>query len=477
MRVSLQIQDHRLTVSHRPWLTTLLLVLSDIAALLLAGYLAIAIKLATDPAFEPANFFHPLATLTLFLFVYAVSGLYPATGLAPAEELRRIVLATTVVYLVLGASTFLVKEAERYSRAAFLMAWFFSVVLVPLFRAVVRELFARKSWWGFPVLILGGGKTGSLVAQALKREPGLGLKPLAILDDAPQAPQVDGVPVIQGIENAPRLAKELRVRHAILAMPGVRGPQLLAIVEKYGQVFPHLILVPDLFGLSSMWVSTRYLGRILGLELNQRLLKPSLRFLKRSLDLALATSFGVLILPLGVAIALLIKLDSPGPVFYIQERIGKDGKTIRIVKFRTMHTDADQRLTELLETDPALKEEYERYHKLRNDPRVTRVGRVLRKLSLDELPQLWNVVKGEMSLVGPRAYLPRELPKLKGAERIILKVPPGITGLWQVSGRNQLSFEERVELDVYYVRNWSIWLDVYLLARTFWVVLAGKGAY
>jgi len=142
-----------------------------------------------------------------------------------------------------------------------------------------------------------------------------------------------------------------------------------------------------------------------------------------------------------------------------------------------MYTNAEERLRHLLEQNPYMREEYELFHKLKNDPRVTRAGRFLRKLSLDELPQLWNVLRGEMSLVGPRAYLPRELPAMEGAERIILRVLPGVTGLWQVSGRSEISFSDRLEIDVYYVRNWSMWLDLYILARTVWVVLFGRGAY
>ena len=168
--------------------------------------------------------------------------------------------------------------------------------------------------------------------------------------------------------------------------------------------------------------------------------------------------------------------DSEGPVFFSQERLGRDGRCFRILKFRTMHVGAHKRLREVLESDPAAREEYELYAKLKDDPRITRVGRFLRQCSLDELPQLFNVLRGQMSLVGPRAYLPEELPRMVGKHRSILHVTPGITGLWQVSGRNELPFAMRLDLDLRYVRNWSVSLDLYLLARTLPTVLLRRGA-
>jgi lipopolysaccharide/colanic/teichoic acid biosynthesis glycosyltransferase len=176
------------------------------------------------------------------------------------------------------------------------------------------------------------------------------------------------------------------------------------------------------------------------------------------------------------AIALMIRMDTPGPVFYRQYRMGRDGRCFPVLKFRTMRVDADRVLAEVLDARPALRREYEQYHKLADDPRVTTIGRVLRRYSLDELPQLWNVLRGDMSLVGPRAYMPSELPKMKGLAAAVLQTPPGITGLWQVSGRNHLSFAHRVDLDVHYIQNWTPWLDWYIFIRTFPVVFAGDGA-
>ena len=455
-----------------------MILLSDLLSLSLAGVLAVALRSLLGQGFQADVYLSLWPAVALFIAVFFIVGLYPGVGLAPAEELRRITLATSLVYLVLAAGTFLFKEGDTYSRAVFLGAWALSVVLVPIGRALVRHLAAHRPWWGHSVLVLGAGKTGQMVIQTLKRNPGLGFKPVAVLDDNPEKHGLlEGVPVMGGVELAPVLASELHIRHAIVAMPGVPREKLLRILEGYGGIFPHVVLIPDLFGFSSLWVSATDMGGVLGLELRQRLLLKGPQLIKRVIDLSLTLLGGLLTLPLFIFIAIWIKLDSPGPVFYLQERLGKGGRRFMAVKFRTMYQNAEERLHQLLEQDSALREEYELFHKLKNDPRVTRAGRLLRKLSLDELPQLWNVLKGEMSLVGPRAYLPRELPAMAGAERIILRVLPGVTGLWQVSGRSEISFSGRLEIDIYYVRNWSIWLDLYILARTVWVVIFGRGAY
>jgi exopolysaccharide biosynthesis polyprenyl glycosylphosphotransferase len=287
--------------------------------------------------------------------------------------------------------------------------------------------------------------------------------------------EVDGVPLVGDLSLAPVLAQRLKIPYAVLAMPGVDSVKLLQIVERIGGKFTHLLIIPDLFGFATMGVPAKSLGGILGVEVRQQLLLPGPRLAKRCMDIALTAIGGLFILPFLLLIAALIKLDSKGPVFYTQRRLGKDGDHFTAYKFRTMHGDGEERLKAILDADPALRAEYDIYHKLQKDPRVTRIGRVLRKFSLDEFPQLLNVIRGDMSLVGPRPYIERELTEMSGQEKIILRAPPGMTGMWQVSDRNATSFAQRVQIDVYYVRNWSPWLDIHIVAKTFGVVVRGSG--
>lgn len=287
--------------------------------------------------------------------------------------------------------------------------------------------------------------------------------------------EVEGVPVVGDLSLAPILAQRLKIPHAVVAMPGVDSHKLVQIVERIGGKFSHLLIIPDLFGFATLGVPAKNVGGILGVEVRQQLLLPGPRLAKRIMDVALTCFGSMFVAPFLVVIALLIKLDSKGPIFYTQKRLGKDGGYFDAYKFRTMHGDGEARLKAILDADPQLRAEYEIYHKLKKDPRVTRIGRVLRKFSLDEFPQLLNVIKGDMSLVGPRPYIERELTEMSGQEKIILRAPPGMTGMWQVSDRNATSFAQRVQIDVYYVRNWSPWLDIHILAKTFGVVVKGSG--
>jgi lipopolysaccharide/colanic/teichoic acid biosynthesis glycosyltransferase len=268
-----------------------------------------------------------------------------------------------------------------------------------------------------------------------------------------QFAEIEGVPIVGALDLAPFLAKRLGISYAIVAMPGQSARKLLQVTERVGGAFSHILVIPDLFGLASMGVPAREVGGVVGVELRQQLLLPGPRFAKRAMDVALTMLGGIFVFPVILLLAILIKLDSKGPTFYPQKRLGRGGASFTALKFRTMYGDGETRLKAVLAADPALQREYDEFHKLSRDPRVTRIGRVLRKYSMDELPQLLNVLLGDMSLVGPRPYLEREIPDMAHHEKIILRAMPGLTGLWQVSDRNATGFAERVTMDVHYVRN------------------------
>jgi Undecaprenyl-phosphate galactose phosphotransferase WbaP len=240
-------------------------------------------------------------------------------------------------------------------------------------------------------------------------------------------------------------------------------------------VFPNILFVLKLTPFGSLWVRTIDLHGPLAIETYYHLLSKREIVIKRILDMILSLILLFFSWPLFLFLALLVRLDSKGPILYTQKRLGKNGKPFDSFKFRTMYENAEEKLEQLLAEDPQAYREYEKYHKLANDPRVTRVGKILRRYSLDELPQLINVLKGDMNLIGPRSYLPRELPEMGDYARIILKVKPGLTGWWQVMGRNATSFQERMQLDEYYISNWSIWLDIYIIIKTVWVLAKGRG--
>ncbi len=466
----------------RPFATSIVLATADFAAVLAARWLAVALwtRINTS-AYIHVNavndFYFPLS-LGLTVALFAVFGLYTAGGLSPVEELRRLTVATALVALFLAAAVFFWKDAPVYSRKLFMTSGLLTAAFAPACRALTRRWLARQPWWRVPVVVFGAGETARNLVASLQRQPGIGLKPLACLDDdAAKHGECCGVPVTGPLPLAPEMAAVFKVRYALVAMPGIDREQLLSILERWGAAFTHLIVIPNLFGMASVWVSTRDLGGVLGLELCQNLLIPLNRWLKRAIDLAAATLLGVVSLPVLVLAAIWIRIVSQGPAFYHQEREGEGGSLISIPKLRTMYPDAESKLAAYLATSPAAAIEWQRHFKLRDDPRVLPgVGRILRHTSLDELPQIWTVLKGEMSLVGPRPFPGYHLGKFSSEFRALRnRVRPGLTGLWQVSDRRHDSLHAQQTLDTYYIRNWSLWLDLYILAQTVRAVLFPRG--
>ncbi|HEY3740746.1 MAG TPA: undecaprenyl-phosphate galactose phosphotransferase WbaP [Bryobacteraceae bacterium] len=462
----------------RPY-TTIALLVADVTALLLAVAISVGVKaITTHRTIGLSGYMQLWPFVFVFLVVYAAVGLYSGLGIGAPEELRRTTICSTILFLFLAATTVSLRGANTYFTWTLFLSLFLSVAFVPLMRECVRQVFAHASWWGFPAVIFGAGEAGRAVVRAVLHEPGLGLKPVAVLDDSEENhSHILGVPVLGPSELAPLLFEGQRPAYAVFAMPDIPQHRLMSIIEQYGANFSHVLVIPELHGFSSLGVDSKSVGGMIGLELRQQVLLSDYGVVKRCLDLTLTTILGVLVSPLLLLIALSIKLYSKGPVFYAQERIGQNGVPFKVWKFRTMVADADQMLEGHLAGHPELREEWERDHKLKHDPRVTPVGRFLRRRSLDELPQLWNVFKGEMSLVGPRPITDQEIDKFGDAFDLYKRVKGGITGLWQVSGRNDVTYDEKVYWDVFYVRNWSVWLDLCILVRTIAVVLFSKGAY
>jgi Undecaprenyl-phosphate galactose phosphotransferase WbaP len=273
-----------------------------------------------------------------------------------------------------------------------------------------------------------------------------------------------------------RVAVQHGVYHAVVVPPESRPAAIASLFADYLYTIPNIFILSDLAKTSGHW-SPQQLDGLTGIQLQQNLMLPLPRMTKRLMDVVVALFGGLLLLPLLFYIAVAVKMSSRGPILYGHERFGKDGRRFKAWKFRSMFQDANVLLEQHLEAHPELMEEWEKDHKLRYDPRSTRIGRFIRKTSLDELPQLWNVLRGDMSLVGPRPIVAAEIEKYGQYYSLYTMVTPGITGLWQVSGRNNTTYEERVQLDSYYVRNWSPWLDMYLLIRTIRIVLFAEGAY
>ncbi len=506
-----------LTVRGRPGLVALLLMVADAMSVLLGAVLVGL--LTSDAELSAYERYGLFALVPLCLAAYSAASLYGVCPPSPPQEIRSVTVATSLVYFALWTTAVLTHRTPLGlgPHASLLVGLLATVAFVPIGRALVRARFSRRSWWGQPIVVFGAGGLGRALVSALQNRPQLGLRPVAILDEDKsklgsvrvawtgdqialepvsgrseayatagfdagarvafeQFSEVERVPVMGGLELAPMLAQRLGIRSAVIALPLADAGAAHEIIERFASGYNNVLVLPDLYDLAHFGAPTRQIGNVLGIEVQRQLLLRWPRFTKRLLDVTLTGVGLLLIAPLLALIALAIKLDSKGSVLYMQKRLGQDGVRFKAYKFRTMYGDGEQRLAGVLARDERLRAEYEQFHKLSADPRVTRVGKLLRKYSLDELPQLFNVLLGDMSLVGPRPYLEREVAEMRGREVIVLRVKPGITGYWQVMERNASTFDYRVKLDVEYVRSWSPWLDLYVIARTIPVVLGGTGA-
>jgi Undecaprenyl-phosphate galactose phosphotransferase WbaP len=426
------------------------------------------------------------AILCLFLFVF--SRLYPGIGINPAEEIKLVVRYCTIALLITVVIIFVLHSTWEDISITLIFIWAFSMIIILLMRWSVRILATQMGIWGEPVVIFAHGvQIDGLTNYFLKRRR-LGFVPiLAVTDSAGKKVVNSPVPVV----SLRRLLAEdylLKDVDTILVDASFFGRTLRNnSYNKLTRTFKHVIFVSDMDWLEGASLAVRDFEGLIGIEACRGQFASTSSIIKRGMDI-LGSLFGMfLFAPFLVLVSILIKLDSPGSVFFSQERVsmdkrkkkrlGSDTPKIFIYKFRSMYINADQMLAEYLAKNQQARQEWNQTQKLHDDPRITRVGRWLRKFSIDEIPQLYNVFKGEMSLVGPRPIMTNQV-KLYGKNfEAYSGVRPGLTGFWQVSGRNTTTFQERARFDLYYVHNWSIWLDLYILARTVWVVLSREGAY
>jgi Undecaprenyl-phosphate galactose phosphotransferase WbaP len=406
-------------------------------------------------------------------------GLYPGYGLGSPERLRRHTYSVFAALSILAVFAVGFQFGDQLSRLLLILAFLGLLFLPPIVGYFVKRGLKRLGWWGRPIIILSYEGTGGQFSRLLEQEWELGYEPVALFDYhlRPMGESLEEASYEETLSAAADMGRKQRIDTAIFAMPYTRRDQLANMVKALSDTFLHILVVPNLAGVTNSAVIARDLAGTFAVEIKQNLLDPWAQRTKRALDLCGAAMGGLFISPLLILIAILIKVDSAGPVFYGHRRVRSGDEHFRCWKFRTMHSNAELLLEMYLQDQPDLRAEWELNHKLRDDPRVTRIGRLLRKTSLDELPQLWNVLRGEMSLTGPRPIVDAEVDKYGEDYELYRRIRPGMSGFWQVSGRSDTDYGERVAMDCYYVRNWSVWLDLIILARTVKIVLFGRGAY
>lgn len=474
-------------VRYRDFFSIVFLLFSDIMAILLSLLVAYSFRAYLLPYFFSAfrikpvplsNFLSASYLLGIWILLFLHDRLY-TRRLVFWEETRLIFKNTTISIVIVMLLTFILRKERAFSRAIFVLLWFFTLFFIPLLRFMTKRLLSNSGLWKRNVLIAGAGSTGLKVAQEIQMTPYLGYNVAGFLDDDKDkiGKKIDGIEVLGKLSEVEKWIKKTSSEDVIIAIPSISEEKLKSFVEKCEPISKNINFVSK-FGLFSLYsLRTETINNFLLISMKGRLLSSWLRTVKDIYERIFVLLVSPFLFLVSLIIFLFIKIDSAGPVFFLQERIGKNGKKFKLIKFRTMYKNSDEILRSFLASNPEAKEEWEKFRKIRgDDPRVTRVGKFLRKWSLDEIPQFLHVLKGEMSLVGPRPYIPKELDE-NPSLRIITKVKPGITGLWQIRGRNLLTFEDRVKLDEFYIRNWSLWQDFVILLETIKVVLKGEGAF
>lgn len=396
------------------------------------------------------------------------------------QVIEKIFQASLYAVVAIVIVLYIGQIAASTSRMFIFLLWLFSFIYLTVFRYLTKKFLEKVQLLRIPVLIIGAGKTAELLVKGIINDAGMGYKIIGLLEDnCVRNGILKRFPVLGKFADVEAVILKTGVQHVFIAAPGLEQEKLTRLIYKVQPLVKNIGIIPNLVGIpmGGIEVESLFNEKLMLLRLKNNLARSWNRYLKTIFDFALTLVGTVAISPILIFIAIWIYIDSPGPVIFKHTRIGKNGKKFPCYKFRSMCIDAKEKLAELLENDPVAKAEWERDFKLKNDPRITKSGAFLRRTSLDELPQIFNVLKGDMSLVGPRPVIEEELERYGEYVNDYLMVKPGITGMWQINGRNDTSYAERVCMDSWYVRNWSIWIDNLILWRTLKSVIRCKGAY
>jgi undecaprenyl-phosphate galactose phosphotransferase len=465
--------------------------MTDVWALLSAFLLAYLVRRQVLPHLISGIHIPPLPLETqlrygfffgalIIFFVFSLEKLY-TKRFSFWDEVKHLYRGLFFSFILLMLFVFLSRGYTQFSRVVIISAWILSLVIFPLFRRIAKIMLVRLNLWKKKVLILGTDETARAIAKGIRSNPTIGYEIIGFLsNDRKDTGKLllDDLQVIGEVAQVEDWGKKSGPLDIIISLPEIDQQKLIDLVETSEKVAETIKIVPNIGNIFTLGVDVETFGDVLSLSVARNLVKPWNIYLKRIIEFALTAVLMVVFSPLLLIIALAIKAESRGPALFLQERLGGNGHNFKLIKFRSMYENADSKLKGYLEKNADARIEWQEYQKLRNhDPRVTRAGKILRKYSLDELPQLINVLKGDMALVGPRPYLPREKEAIGKSYDLILRVKPGITGLWQVSGRNILPFKQRLLLDEYYIRNWSLWMDVVILIKSIKAFLSREGAF
>lgn len=434
------------------------------------------------PNGEPLNIswisFYIICPLTYIGFFYA-NDLYH-TKIQFWKIIEKIFKANIYVTVFLVVLMFIAQAAGSTSRLFSVLFFILVFCFIILGRYIATKILYSCMTFRTPLLILGAGKTTGLLLDNIMHDAGFGYNVIGFLEDnTPNESVIERIPHLGKFADVKEVIRETGVQDVMIIVPGLNNNQVQSIINMIQPLVQQVSFVPDMgdIPLSSLNIIGLVDDRAAAFTVKNNLASTGNQILKAVFDIVCTVLGLVVAVPILTILAVMVKRDSDGPIFYNGTRVGKNGKMFSCYKFRSMYVNGDEILEKYFKEHPEKKLEWEEYHKLQDDPRVTKVGAFMRRTSLDELPQIFNVLKLEMSLIGPRPYLASEVEEMGSAKDVVLLSRPGISGYWQVMGRSNVTFKERVQMDTWYVRNWGIWFDMVLLWRTFKVVMNRKGAY
>ena len=415
----------------------------------------------------------------VFIAFLAITQTY--TKMQPIlETVRQIFYAVLYALITCILALYFMEASMLASRLYVVLFGVLALFNIYAARYILLKVLKATNLLMKPVILIGAGKTAEIVLQFFEGDLGYRYRIVGLLDDAPISEELPQKFLMLGkVSDAEEIIRDSGVKTVIITAPGMDSARLEKLVAKIQPLVRDILFVPDLMmlPLGHVGVEPFYTEKVFMLSIRNNLARRRNRLAKRIFDLAATVVGGLLILPILLILAVLVGIDNKGRIIFAHRRVGRKGKLFPCYKFQSMVPDAQERLEEYLAKNPEARKEWEESFKLTNDPRVTKLGAFLRKTSLDELPQLWNVLMGDMSLVGPRPIVTKEIERYGDYIREYYMVPPGITGMWQVNGRSDTTYEERVAMDTWYVRNWSVWIDLVYLFKTVKTVFTGKGAY
>lgn len=462
-----------------PWI----LLATDYSAILLAEALSYCLRRdllpIANPDFQIPFVYFYIVVPTIFLCFLHLANTHIRN--MPFWKMAKCIFEATLYgLLTIVMLMYFGKVAEVVSRLYVGMVWVFSFSFILSMRYFLKRYLNKKNILQIPALFIGAGHTAELVIRSFENDSGFGYKVVGFIDDHPVSTYLEKhFAILGGFSDAEEIVKNAEIQTVIITAPGLPSTKLVELINHVQPHVKNVAFVPDLMGtpVGTLEVECLVDEKIMMLKVTNNLARWYNRALKRVFDFSVSFLGLVVFIPLFMVLSIIIYFDNPGPVVFAHRRIGKNGEAFPCYKFRSMVLNAEVVLKDYLEKNANAREEWQREFKLKKDPRITRVGAFLRKTSLDELPQLINVLKGEMSLVGPRPIVKEEIEKYGEYIHDFYLVPPGITGMWQVNGRSDTTYDERVAMDSWYVRNWSIWIDMVYLLKTIKVVIDGKGAY